>query len=112
MHWHFNQAINILPLENYGLIVEREFALPGELCWRKRKHLVGPPMPDRSKGRGQMKCSPWSSRLWFGEIHYYENFRAYGGGQDPQRVVAPVKKNKHTVTCRHIATQRLGKHEY
>jgi hypothetical protein len=37
-----------------------------ELCWRKHKLLVQPPMPDRSKGRGQMKCSPWSSRLGVG----------------------------------------------
>jgi hypothetical protein len=38
---------------------------PGELCWRERKLLVGPPMLDRPKGRGQTKCSPWSSRLGF-----------------------------------------------
>jgi hypothetical protein len=36
----------------------------GELCWRERKLLVAPPMPDRSKG--QTKCSPWSSRLGVG----------------------------------------------
>jgi hypothetical protein len=30
------------------------------------KFFVGPPMPDKSKGRGQMKCSPWSSRLGIG----------------------------------------------
>jgi hypothetical protein len=39
---------------------------PGELCWREHKLLVAPPMPDGSKGRGQMKCSPWSSRLGVG----------------------------------------------
>jgi hypothetical protein len=36
---------------------------PGELCWRERKLLTAPPMPDTSKDRGQTKCSPWSSRL-------------------------------------------------
>jgi hypothetical protein len=35
---------------------------PGELCWWERKLLVGPPIPDISKNRGQTKCSPWSSR--------------------------------------------------
>jgi hypothetical protein len=28
-------------------------------------------MPDRSKGRGQMKCNPWSSRL--GVVHGANN---------------------------------------
>jgi hypothetical protein len=28
--------------------------------------LVGPLMPDRSKGRGETKCRLWSSRLGFG----------------------------------------------
>lgn len=32
---------------------------PEELCWRECK----PPLPDRSKGSGQMEYSPWSSRL-------------------------------------------------
>jgi hypothetical protein len=60
-------------------------------------------MPDRSNGRGQMKCSPWSSTLGVGKIHCYENSKAYGGRYDPQRVAAPVKKkkekrkNKHTI---------------
>jgi hypothetical protein len=36
----------------------------GELCWRERKLMVGPPMPDRSKVKVQTKCSTWSSRLW------------------------------------------------
>jgi phage shock protein PspC (stress-responsive transcriptional regulator) len=36
---------------------------PRELCRREHKLLVEPPMPYRSKGRGQTKCSPWSSRL-------------------------------------------------
>jgi hypothetical protein len=60
-------------------------------------------MPDRSKGRGQMKCGPWSSKLKFRrgandptpekftltkppEKYYHE------GSQDPNRVVAIVKK--------------------
>jgi hypothetical protein len=38
----------------------------GEVCWRERKLLVGPPMTDRSTGRGQMKCSTRSSRLGVG----------------------------------------------
>jgi hypothetical protein len=74
---------------------------PGELCWRECKLLAEPPMPDRSKGRGQTKCSPWSSRLGVrcgannptpGKINCYKTSEAYGGGQDPHRVVAPVKK--------------------
>jgi hypothetical protein len=40
--------------------------LPGELFWRERKPLVGPPMPDGSKGRGHMMCSPRFPRLWIG----------------------------------------------
>jgi hypothetical protein len=64
-------------------------------------------MPDRSKGRGQTKCSYWSSRLGVGRgannptpenstatkppEHMEED---HGGRQDPQRVVAPVKKKK------------------
>jgi hypothetical protein len=36
----------------------------GQLCWRDRKFLVRSPTRDRSKGRGQTKCSPWSSRFW------------------------------------------------
>jgi hypothetical protein len=42
-------------------------------------------MPDRSKGRGQMKYSPWSSR---------KNllFQYHGSDQGSHRVVVPVKK--------------------
>jgi hypothetical protein len=29
------------------------------------------------------------------KIYGYETSRAYGGGQDPHRVVAPVKKKKN-----------------
>jgi hypothetical protein len=49
----------------YPLIVERRFARH-KLYWRERKLLVKPPMPDRSKRRGQTKCSLWSSGLGVG----------------------------------------------
>jgi hypothetical protein len=39
---------------------------PWKLCWRERKLPVEPFMSDRSEGRGQMKCSPCSSRSAFG----------------------------------------------
>jgi hypothetical protein len=32
----------------------------------EHKILVEPPMPDRSKSRGQMKCNAWSSRFEVG----------------------------------------------
>jgi hypothetical protein len=57
-------------------------------------------MPDKSKGRGQMKCSSRSSRLGFGrgandpnpeKIYFYENMER---GQDQHRFVGPVKKKK------------------
>jgi hypothetical protein len=38
----------------------------GDLCWRECKLLVGLPMPNGSKNRGQKKCSPWSSWLGLG----------------------------------------------
>jgi hypothetical protein len=50
--------------------------------------VVGPPTPDRSKGRGQMKYTPWFSRFRVGLgnnnrtpeiIYYYDTSRAYGG---------------------------------
>jgi hypothetical protein len=66
--------------------------------------LVVPRMPNRSKGKGQTKRSPWSSRVGFGlgannptleKSNLLRNLqRTYGGGHDPQRVVAPVKKKK------------------
>jgi hypothetical protein len=63
-------------------------------------------MPDRSKGRGQTKYSPWSTRFGGGcgandptpekltvtkppEIME----KGYRVGHDPYRVVAPVKEN-------------------
>jgi hypothetical protein len=39
---------------------------PRELCWRERKFLLRPSMPGRSQGRGQTKCSPWSSSMRVG----------------------------------------------
>jgi hypothetical protein len=39
---------------------------PRQLWSQKHRLLIGPPMPDRSKSRGQMKCSPWSFRLGAG----------------------------------------------
>jgi hypothetical protein len=59
-------------------------------------------MPGMSKGRSQMKCIPWSSRLGFGcgaNTPTPENItvRNYGVGQDPHRVVATVKKKNHSV---------------
>jgi hypothetical protein len=60
-------------------------------------------MPDMSKGRGQTKCSPWSSSLGVGrgannptleKSTVTKPLDSYGEGQDPHRVVAPVKKKK------------------
>jgi hypothetical protein len=34
-----------------------------EVGWAPENLLAGPYIPDRLKVRGQMKCSPWSSRL-------------------------------------------------
>jgi hypothetical protein len=56
-------------LKDYRICVEWMFAQPQwprELCRRERKLRVGPPMPDRSKGRGQAACCPWSSRIGAG----------------------------------------------
>jgi hypothetical protein len=62
-------------------------------------------MPDMSKGRGQTKCHPWFSRLGFGcgannptpEKSIVTKspdpmLEDHGGGQDPNRVVALIKK--------------------
>jgi hypothetical protein len=64
-------------------------------------------MLDRKKGRGQTKCSPWSSKLDAGQEANNtasEKFtvtkppepmeEGRGGGQDSHRVVAPVKKDE------------------
>jgi hypothetical protein len=62
IYLHKSKSLEILNvtnknlLEDYRLIVERRFAWPGELCWRERKLLVGPPVPDTPKGRSQTKC--------------------------------------------------------
>jgi hypothetical protein len=62
---------------------------PGELCWRERKLLVGPPMQDRSKGMGQTNCSPWSSRL--GDGH-----GANDSTPDKFTVTKPWRRQRHT----------------
>jgi hypothetical protein len=74
---------------------------PGQLCWQEHKLLVGPPMPDRSKSRDQTKCSPWSSRLGLVmglTIPTRKNLLLWnhGGGQDPHRVVVPVKNMRNS----------------
>jgi hypothetical protein len=55
-------------LDDYRLVVDRRFApqWPGVLSWRERKLLVAPPIPDRWKGRDQLKCSLRYSRLGVG----------------------------------------------
>jgi hypothetical protein len=67
-------------------------------------------MPERSKGRGQTKCTLWSSRLGVGlgannstpERSTVTKLpepmeEDHGRGQDPHRVVPPVKKKK--ISC-------------
>jgi hypothetical protein len=55
------------PLRSIALLWRGGLHAP--VTWRvmlgEHKLLVGPPMPDRSKGRSLMKFSPWSSR-WRG----------------------------------------------
>jgi hypothetical protein len=60
---------------------------PGEQCWSERKLLVVTPIPDRSKGRGQMKCSPWCSMLGFGR------------GSNEFTVTKPGRRPRPTQTC-------------
>jgi hypothetical protein len=57
-------------------------------------------MPGRSKDRGHTKCSSWSSRLGGGRGANDPTTEkltvtkpSHGGGEDSDRVVAPVKKN-------------------
>lgn len=55
------------------------------------------PMRDRAKGRGQIKCNPWSCRLGVGcgvRTPTWKNFLLWNheGDQDPHMVVAPLKK--------------------
>jgi hypothetical protein len=62
-------------------------------------------MPNMSKGRIQTKCSPWSSRLGVGCWANDPTPKKItvmkppdrGAGQDPHRVLAPVKKSLSTV---------------
>jgi hypothetical protein len=61
---------------------------PGELCWRERKLLVRPSVPDRSKGRGQTKCSPRTRKVYCFQTP--EPVEDRGGDQDRHR----VKKEK------------------
>jgi hypothetical protein len=66
-------------------------------------------MPDRTKGPGQTKFSPWSSRLEVGRGARNptpEKSTAtkppepledeHGRCQDPNRIIAPAKKEKKT----------------
>jgi hypothetical protein len=62
-------------------------------------------MPNRSKGRGQTKSRPWSSRLALDvglttpplkNLYCYEIFRAHRGGH-PHGVVTPVKMKKKKI---------------
>jgi hypothetical protein len=54
----------VKPLRNVALLWRGGLHAPvtRRVMLGECKLLVGPPMPYRSKGRGQMKCSPWSSR--------------------------------------------------
>lgn len=86
--------MNQFLLEDYRLIVERS-ARPndtGEVCWWKLTLLVAPPMPERSEGGVQMKCSPWSSKLGVG-----------CGANDPTpgkfTVAKPWRRPKPTQGC-------------
>jgi hypothetical protein len=95
------------PVPGRGPSVEKHWYIGGlcpnrELCWRQRKLLVVPPMPERSKGRGQTNCSLWSSGLGVGRgandpTPARFTVRNHGGGQNPHKVVAPV--NKKTCMC-------------
>jgi hypothetical protein len=84
----------------------------------EHKLLAGSLMPDSSKGRGQMKCSPWSSRLRVGHGTNNPNPKNVllietsesGGGQDPNRVVVPaveVEEKKKKVSVIHIIQNKI-----
>jgi hypothetical protein len=64
-------------------------------------------MPNRSNGKGQTNCSPWSSRMGVGRGANDATPKRtiatkppepmeknHGGGQDPHSVVEPVKKKR------------------
>jgi hypothetical protein len=87
-------------LEDYCCIVQKRFARPRAMLARSH-------MPDRTKARGQMKYSLWSSRLE--EESEADNPTSeestltkspepmeedHVGSQDPHRVVAPAKRKK------------------
>jgi hypothetical protein len=55
------------------------------LCWRKCKLLVGPPMPDRSTGKGK-KCSLWSSRLGVERADYDPYTRKFSAKTSRRRL--------------------------
>jgi hypothetical protein len=56
----------ILTLPTRGLPPYRAPQWPGELCWPECTLLVKAPVSGRSKGTGQTRCTPWSSRLGVG----------------------------------------------
>jgi hypothetical protein len=67
-----------------------------------------PLLPDSSKGRGQTKCSPWSSKLGFGRgandripekftVKKHPHTHKHEGGQDAHRIVAPIKNKNDSV---------------
>jgi hypothetical protein len=62
---YFKALLHLLLLEDYHLIMERRSVFPND-PESYAGGSVGPPMPDRSKGRDQMKCSPWSTRWGVG----------------------------------------------
>jgi hypothetical protein len=74
-----------------------------------------PPLPSRSKGKGQTKPSPWSSRLGVGRVANKSTpekstiaktpepmVEGCRGGQNPHRVVAPIKEmNKKKINLKY-----------
>jgi hypothetical protein len=105
----FRTVIYRVLIEDHHRLMERGFAPPqwfGELCWRERKLLIEPSMPDRSKDRGQTKCSPWSSRLGSGlrlttppqKNLWLRNLqRNHGRHKEPHRALEPIEKKKKNI---------------
>jgi hypothetical protein len=62
-------------------------------------------MPDRSKGRGQTKCSRCASNL--GLVRGVNDLtlktklllRSHGEGQEPHRVLAPQRRRRRIFKC-------------